>query len=127
MQDFNLYFRLGIDHILTWEALDHILFVTALCLRYLLKDWKKVIILVTAFTIGHSITLALAGLGYVHFSKTWIEFLIPLTILATAINNIFQKPADIQSPSKLPLIYFLALFPPAGTMPNYFSIYENSC
>ena len=110
MQDFNLYFRLGIDHILTWEALDHILFVTALCLRYLLKDWKKVIILVTAFTIGHSITLALAGLGYVHFSKTWIEFLIPLTILATAINNIFQKPADIQSPSKLPLIYFLALF-----------------
>ena len=110
MQDFNLYFRLGIDHILTWEALDHILFVTALCLRYLLKYWKKVIILVTAFTIGHSITLALAGLGYVHFSKTWIEFLIPLTILATAINNIFQKPADIQSPSKLPLIYFLALF-----------------
>ena len=110
MRDFNLYFKLGIEHILTWEAMDHILFVTALCLRYLLRDWRKVIILVTAFTIGHSITLALSALGYVAFSTKWIEFMIPLTIVATAINNLIQKPQQVDHPSKLPLIYFFALF-----------------
>jgi hydrogenase/urease accessory protein HupE len=110
MQDFNLYFTLGTEHILTWEALDHILFVTALCLRYLLKDWKKVIVLVTAFTIGHSITLALSALGLVHFSTKWIEFLIPITIVATAINNLLQEMQTVEHPSRLPLIYFFALF-----------------
>jgi uncharacterized membrane protein YfcA len=109
MEDFNLYFRLGTEHILTWEALDHILFVTALCLRYLLKDWKKVIVLVTAFTIGHSVTLALSALGWVHFPTKWIEFLIPVTIVVTAINNLLQKTKQEQ-PSKFPLIYFFALF-----------------
>jgi hypothetical protein len=108
MEDFNLYFRLGTQHILTWEAMDHILFVSALCLRYLLKDWKKVVVLVTAFTIGHSATLALSALGLVHLPARWIEFFIPLTILATAINNLLQK--DDPGRSKLPLIYFFALF-----------------
>jgi uncharacterized membrane protein YfcA len=110
MQDFNLYFRLGTAHILTWEAMDHILFVTALCLRYLARDWKKVIILVTAFTIGHSCTLALSALGLIHVSTKWIEFLIPLTILATAINNLFQQNTDLEKPRGLPPIYFFALF-----------------
>jgi hypothetical protein len=110
MQDFNLYFRLGTEHILTWEAMDHLLFVTALCLRYLIKDWKKVIVLVTAFTIGHSITLALSALGYVQLPTKWIEFLIPVTILATAINNLVQKLKQVEQPTKLPLIYFFALF-----------------
>jgi hypothetical protein len=90
MSDFSLYFRLGTEHILTWEAMDHILFVAALCLRYLLNDWKKVVVLVTAFTIGHSITLALSALGWVQVATRWIEFLIPLTIVATAVNNLFQ-------------------------------------
>lgn len=108
MEDFTFYFRLGVDHILTWDALDHILFVTALCLRYLWKDWKKVVILVTAFTIGHSITLALSALNYLNFSTDWIEFLIPLTIAATCINNIFQGHAE--QVKRLPLIYFFALF-----------------
>jgi len=110
MQDFTLYFKLGTEHILTWEALDHILFVSALCLRYLLNDWKKVIILVTAFTIGHSITLALSALGYVQFPTRWIEFLIPLTIVATAISNLTLKTSEVKQPSKLPVIYFFALF-----------------
>ena len=110
MGDFNLYFRLGIQHILTWEAMDHILFVSALCLRYLLKDWKKVVVLVTAFTIGHSATLALSALQLVHFPAKWIEFFIPLTIVATAINNLLQKKNQVEHPSKLPLIYFFALF-----------------
>jgi hypothetical protein len=108
MQDFTFYFQLGIEHILTLDAMDHILFVAALCLRYLWQDWKKVVILVTAFTIGHSITLALSALNYVHFSTAWIEFLIPLTIAATCINNITQTPVAKQK--RLPLIYFFALF-----------------
>ena len=110
MQDFNLYFNIGIGHILNWEALDHILFVAALCLRYLAKDWKKVVVLVTAFTIGHSITLALSALGLVQFATRWIEFLIPLTIVATAINNLAQKTSQVEHPSRLPVIYFFALF-----------------
>ncbi|KIC93377.1 HupE/UreJ family protein [Flavihumibacter solisilvae] len=108
MQDFNLYFGLGVEHILTWDALDHILFVTALCLRYKFSDWKKVAVLVTAFTIGHSITLILSVLGYVSVPVAWIEFLIPLTIAGTALNNLFFKPKQINN--KLPLIYFFALF-----------------
>ena len=108
MQEFNLYFGLGVEHILTWDALDHILFVTALCLRYKFSDWKKVAVLVTAFTIGHSITLILSVFGYVTVPVAWIEFLIPLTIAGTALNNLFFRPKQINN--KLPLIYFFALF-----------------
>ena len=108
MNDFRLYFELGTEHILTWEAMDHILFVTALCLRYLWQDWKKVAVLVTAFTVGHSVTLALSALNYVSVPVKWVEFLIPLTIAVTALNNMIQKQAVQQK--KLPLIYFFALF-----------------
>jgi hypothetical protein len=110
MQEFNLYFKLGTEHILTWEALDHILFVAALCLRYQLNDWKKVVVLVTAFTIGHSMTLALSAAGLIHLPTRWIEFLIPLTIVATAMNNLAQRNRQMEHPVKLPLIYFFALF-----------------
>ena len=110
MEDFNFYLGLGTDHILTWEAMDHILFVTALCLRYLASDWRKVIILVTAFTIGHSVTLALSALGLVHVPTQWIEFLIPLTIAITAINNLLLSANRIKQPARLPVIYFFALF-----------------
>jgi hypothetical protein len=110
MQDFKLYFGVGIEHILNPEALDHILFVAALCLRYLMKDWRKVVVLVTAFTIGHSVTLALSALGLVHVATRWIEFLIPLTIVATAVNNLVQRATRVEHPSRLPVIYFFALF-----------------
>lgn len=110
MNEFKLYFGLGTEHILTWEAMDHILFVGALCLRYLIRDWKKVIVLVTAFTIGHSATLALSALHLVHVNTRLIEFLIPLTIIATACNNLFQRAGQVEHPSRLPLIYFFALF-----------------
>jgi hypothetical protein len=108
MQDFTFYFQLGTEHILTPDAIDHILFVTALCLRYLWKDWKKVVVLVTAFTIGHSLTLALSALNYIHVNAQWIEFFIPLTIAATCVNNIVQHNTEQKTP--LPLIYFFALF-----------------
>ena len=108
MQDFNLYFGLGVEHILTLDALDHILFVTALCLRYGFRDWKKVAIMVTAFTLGHSITLVLSVLGHVKMEVAWIEFLIPLTIAGTALSNLFYRPGS--SGSKVSYIYFFALF-----------------
>jgi hypothetical protein len=92
MSEFQLYFELGKDHILDYKnGHDHILFIVALCTVYLLRDWKKVLILVTAFTIGHSITLALATLRVISFNQELIEFLIPLTIFISAASNIFRK------------------------------------
>ena len=104
---FYQYFQLGWDHIIEWEALDHILFILALCAVYTLKDWKQVLVLVTAFTIGHSVTLALSVLNLVHISSFRIELLIPCTILLTVIFNLFQKKF---SPKSLRINYFLALF-----------------
>ena len=89
MQSFGMYFRLGAEHIADWKGYDHILFITSLCLTYLLKDWKKVLILVTAFTIGHSLTLALSVYHKILVPSKWVEFLIPITILIAALNNLF--------------------------------------
>ena len=92
MSEFELYFGLGKDHILDYKnGYDHILFVIALCSVYLIRDWKKILILVTAFTIGHSITLALATLEIVSVNQNLIEFLITLTIFITAVSNIFRS------------------------------------
>ena len=91
MQDFSFYFSIGWHHIINWEALDHLLFIAALSAIYLLKDWKQVLILVTAFTIGHSLTLVLSVFDIIRFSNKWVEFLIPCTIMITAFTNLFQK------------------------------------
>lgn len=107
MQDFPLYFELGWKHILDWKGYDHILFVMVLCGTYLLADWRKVLILVTAFTIGHSITLALSALKIIHIKTDLVEFLIPITIIATASANIL---AGKSKPKGVQLKYFLALF-----------------
>jgi hypothetical protein len=96
MSEFRLYFDLGRDHILDYKnGYDHILFVVALCALYILRDWKRVLILVTAFTIGHSITLALATLGLIQVNAAWIEFLIPLTIFITAVSNLFKNEENL--------------------------------
>jgi len=110
MSEFALYFGLGKDHILDYmDGYDHILFVLALCAVYLIRDWKKILILITAFTIGHSITLALATMNVVNFASETIEFLIPLTIFITAGSNLFRNDAEV---SKLPvqINYLFALF-----------------
>ncbi len=86
---FTTYLKLGFDHISDLEGYDHILFIVALCAIYRLKEWRRVAILVTAFTIGHSITLALAALDIIKVSSNWIEFLIPVTIVITALYNVF--------------------------------------
>jgi ABC-type antimicrobial peptide transport system permease subunit len=91
MGDFGFYLQEGFYHITHWKGYDHILFVMALCLPYLLKDWRQVLILVTAFTIGHSITLALSIFNKIIISSRWVELLIPLTIMITAIENLAQK------------------------------------
>ncbi|MEQ8304153.1 MAG: HupE/UreJ family protein [Cyclobacteriaceae bacterium] len=92
MSEFQLYFGLGKDHILDYaNGYDHILFVVALCAIYLSREWKKILILITAFTIGHSITLALATLQIISVNADLVEFLIPLTIFITAFGNLFRK------------------------------------
>jgi HupE / UreJ protein len=110
MSGFSLYFGLGRDHILDYaNGYDHILFVVALCSIYLLRDWKKILILVTAFTVGHSITLALATLQVISIDGALIEFLIPLTILITAVSNLFGKePGNNAGP--MHINYLFALF-----------------
>jgi hypothetical protein len=109
MSTFSLYFNLGLTHILDIQGYDHILFVVALCAIYLLRDWKKILILVTAFTIGHSITLALATLNVIPVNAPLIEFLIPVTIFITAVSNIFRK-QRAQEATSLQLNYGFALF-----------------
>ncbi len=88
---FSAFLQLGFEHISDLNGYDHILFIVALCAVYQLSEWKKVAILVTAFTIGHSLTLALAALDIVRFPGAWIEFLIPVTILSTALFNVLRK------------------------------------
>ncbi|HQS23321.1 MAG: HupE / UreJ protein [Sphingobacteriia bacterium 24-36-13] len=108
MNDFGLFFEMGYQHIADLKGIDHILFVLVLCIRYQFADWKKLLWLITAFTIGHSITLALSVFNILNYSTSWIEFLIPVTILITAISNVFVKKFVYKA--KFPLIYFFALF-----------------
>ena len=91
MSLFELYFTLGLLHIADLKGYDHILFILILCAVYTLKEWKRVLILVTAFTIGHSLTLALATLNLVKVDGDLIEFLIPLTIFVTAVVNVMYR------------------------------------
>ena len=107
MTDFLFYLQLGWEHIISSDALDHQLFILALVAIFSFKDLKKVFILVTAFTIGHSVTLALSAFDIIRFPSNWIEFLIPCTIVFTALDNlIFSKNVE----KLIKLNYFLALF-----------------
>jgi hypothetical protein len=91
MSIFELYFRLGLDHIADLKGYDHILFILTLCSVYSIREWKRVLVLVTAFTLGHSLTLALATLDLIRVNTGLIEFLIPVTIFLTALANIMVK------------------------------------
>jgi hypothetical protein len=108
MHEFWMYTQIGFNHIANLSGMDHILFVAALCIRYQLSDWKKWLVLITAFTIGHSVTLVLSVFNYLDFATNWIEFLIPVTILIASISNMFVKKFSFNS--KFPVIYFFALF-----------------
>ena len=107
MNDFRFYFGLGWEHIISVDALDHILFIAVLAAIYMLNDWKQVLILVTAFTIGHTITLVLSTKEWILVEERLIEFLIPCTIAITAITNLFQKTFSHKA---VRINYLLALF-----------------
>jgi hypothetical protein len=87
---FTTYAKLGFHHIFNLGAYDHLLFLLALCAIYTLQDWRKVVALVTSFTIGHSITLALSTFSLIQFDTALIEFLIPVTIFITCFSNFFK-------------------------------------
>ena len=106
ISDFLFYFQLGWSHIVSIDALDHQLFILALVALYTSKNIKQVLILVTAFTIGHSLTLLLSTLDVIRFSSKWIEFLIPCTIVITALSNLLRKNF---SPKAINANYYLAL------------------
>ncbi|UTA68366.1 MULTISPECIES: HupE/UreJ family protein [Emticicia] len=111
MTEFSIYLQLGYQHITDINGYDHILFVIALCAIYRISDWRRILILVTAFTIGHSVTLALAALNVIDYSTELIEFLIPVTIIITCISNLFHKSStSVLVPEHFsPVRYFLAL------------------
>ena len=88
LSEFLVFLRLGFEHIADIQGYDHILFVVALCAGYEPRHWRKLLILVTAFTLGHSLTLALATLRIITINDALVEFLIPLTILITGVMNI---------------------------------------
>lgn len=106
MQDFIFYFKVGWTHILSSDATDHIYFITSLAIIYTFLDWKKVLVLVTAFTIGHAITLYLSALDLFRFNIEWVEFAIPCTIVVTAATNLFLRP---EVKTKGVLQYLMAL------------------
>lgn len=106
MQDFIFYLKLGWEHIISLDALDHQLFILALIAVYSYNDFKKILILVTAFTIGHSITLALSVLDVFRIPSDWVEFLIPLTIAITAFDNILMRNKQSRL---MKMNYYLAL------------------
>lgn len=88
MSQFWLYFRLGLEHVLDWQAYDHILFLIVLVAAYSFSSWKRVLWLVTIFTVGHTLALFLSVYELVSLSSKWVELLIPITILITALYNI---------------------------------------
>ena len=88
MTTFTVYLRLGFEHLLDFQGYDHILFLAVLCAAYTLARWRELLILVTAFTIGHSVSLAVATLRLVRVDSALVEFLIPVTIVATAVFNL---------------------------------------
>ena len=112
MIEFFNYFKLGYEHITDLAGYDHILFIIALCVVYQSSEWKQLLWVITCFTIGHSITLALSVLAIVNIESSLIEFLIPITIFLTCFNNLFVKlPDSILKKRKSPFLrYFFTLF-----------------
>lgn len=91
LSEFAAYFELGFDHILDPQGYDHVLFVVVLCAVYAVKDWKRVAFLVTAFTLGHCLTLALSTLDVITVNVRFVELMIVISIILTGISNLFYK------------------------------------
>lgn len=109
MQDFYFYIKLGLNHVLDFGAYDHILFLMALALPFTFRSWKKVVLLATLFTIAHCLSLFLSVYGIVVMDVALIEFLIPVTILGTALFNLIYIKSMVENRS-LGLHIFATIF-----------------
>ena len=89
LDEFWFNVQYGINHVLDINGYDHVLFLMVLAVAYLFKDWKRVLFLVSAFTVGHTVSLILAAYGVIKVNAAFVEFLIPVTILVVAIYNVF--------------------------------------
>lgn len=107
MNDFLFWLKIGVEHIADLKAYDHILFLLVLFIPFELSGWKSLLLLVTAFTIGHSITLITSTLKIFSFPTELVEFFIPLTILATCIQNLRKLNSD--SIKVNPMTYLIVL------------------
>lgn len=107
MTYFGAYLLLGFQHIMSWQAMDHLLFILAITCIFTWSDLKRLLWLVTAFTIGHTLTLAWATLGWISVNQTWIEFFIPFTILLSALQNLNFKDSKRRNSSKAPYVIVL--------------------
>ncbi len=109
MNPFEFYLKLGFDHISNLAGYDHILFLIVLCAVYRIQQWRSILILVTAFTIGHSVTLVLVSLDFVTIPSKIIKFLIPTTIFITAFSNVIG-PSTSENSLRMRQNYVMALF-----------------
>jgi len=109
MSDFLLYLKLGLTHVLDWQAYDHILFLIVLVTAYNFSNWKRIFILVSLFTIGHTVSLLLVNYSVVTISSKWVEFLIPVTILVAAFYNLLTSGKNNRS-EKVGLFYVITIF-----------------
>ena len=109
LQEFWFDVKYGMDHVLDINAYDHVLFLIVLTVPYLFKDWKRVFLLVTMFTVGHTLSLLLATYGAVSIKASIIEFLIPVTILIVAIFNVFTSGKGAQK-EKVGVLFISTLF-----------------
>jgi hypothetical protein len=91
MNEFWLWFTTGFQHILDWNGYDHILYVMVLSVLFSIKEWRSLFLLITAFTIGHSLTLAASAFHIITMKQSLIEVLIPLTIITTCLANIYFR------------------------------------
>ncbi|WP_299112539.1 HupE/UreJ family protein [uncultured Winogradskyella sp.] len=107
----NFWFNVqyGINHVLDPNGYDHVLFLMVLAVPYVFKDWKRVLLLVSMFTLGHTLSLVLAAYGVVSVNGKLVEFLIPVTILIAAIYNVFTSGKKDKS-TKVGLLFFTTLF-----------------
>jgi hypothetical protein len=109
MSEFWIFFEKGLRHILNPFAYDHILFLIALSIPYAFKDWKRLLLLATIFTVGHTLALLLSVFGVVIIKVNLIEFLIPITILVIAFFNLFTAGKSSKQES-ISVIGFVTLF-----------------
>jgi hydrogenase/urease accessory protein HupE len=104
----NMYFELGFEHIISLMGFDHLLFIITLCAIYHWRQWKQVLWLLTGFTLGHSLTLALTALHWVHLPARLVETLIPVTILITSVANVaLPVPKQVWRPFGMATVFGL--------------------